>query len=316
MSQSAPLLSFIVPVMNEAENVVTLHAELVAVAKKITNKSSNSSFEIIFVDDGSKDNTVAELKKLSPVTIIELRRNFGQTAALDAGIKAAQGKYLVTLDGDGQNDPADVPAMYQELNAKEVDVVCGWRAKRKDSSSKRFISAGAKWLRSFLVNDGIHDSGCTLRVYRRECFDGLTLRGEMHRFIPALLKWRGFKVTEMPVNHRPRLHGVSKYSMSRTVKGFLDMLSLWFFRKYASRPLHFLGGLGLVSFGSGLALASYLFVMRLLGLMALGDSVWPLAAVFLALFGIQMFVSGLLMELQISNQPGEMYLVKRVKRIG
>jgi glycosyltransferase involved in cell wall biosynthesis len=316
MSHTVPLLSFIVPVMNEAENIATLHAELVAAALQITKKSAHSAFEIIFVDDGSTDNTVAELKKLSPITIIELRRNFGQTAALDAGIKAAKGEYLVTLDGDGQNDPGDVPALLNELIEKDVDVVCGWRAKRKDSSSKRFVSAGAKWLRSFLVNDGIHDSGCTLRVYRSECFEGLTLRGEMHRFIPALLKWRGYKVTEMPVNHRPRLHGVSKYSMSRTVKGFLDMLSLWFFRKYASRPLHFLGGLGLLSFAAGVALGSYLFVMRLFGLIALSDSIWPLAAVFLALFGIQMFVSGLLMEMQISNQPGEMYQVKRVSRLG
>ena len=318
MKNEQVAISFVIPVMNESENVAQLHAEIVSAAKKsiaVLNdsvKDVSKQVEIIFVDDGSTDTTVAELKKLSPITIIELRRNFGQTAALDAGIKAASGEYLVTLDGDGQNDPASVPDMFKKLLDEDVDVVCGWRAKRKDSSSKRFISAGARWLRSFLVSDGVHDSGCTLRVYRGDCFNGLTLRGEMHRFIPALLKWRGFKVREMPVNHRARLHGVSKYSMSRTVKGFLDMLALWFFRKYASRPLHFLGGLGLLAFLSGMFLFSFLFVMRLFGMISLSDSIWPLVAVFGMLFGIQMFVSGLLMDLVISNAKGEMYQVKRV----
>jgi len=303
----SPYISFIIPVLNEAENVASLHAELVTAAKKI-----GKPFEIIFVDDGSRDDTVSVLKQCQPVTVLQMRRNYGQTAALDAGIKAAAGTFLVTLDGDGQNDPADVPAMLTALLKADVDVMCGWRAKRRDSASKRFISRGARWLRSFLVDDGVHDSGCTLRVYRRECFEGLTLRGEMHRFIPALLKWRGFIVREMPVNHRPRRFGVSKYSMTRTVKGFLDMLAIWFFRKYASRPVHFLGGIGLVAFVGGLTMGLILFVIRLFGLIALSTSIWPLAAVFFMLFGIQMFVSGLLMDLVISNHQGESYLVKEL----
>lgn len=293
-------LSFIVPVLNEAENVAKLHKEIVTTAKTF-----KKPFEIIFVDDGSTDGTVAALKKLKPVTIIEMRRNFGQTAALDAGIKAATGEYLVTLDGDLQNNPADVPMMFAHLEKNELDVVCGWRKKRKDDAMKRFVSAGARWLRSILVSDGIHDSGCTLRVYKKECFDHLDLRGEMHRFIPALLKWRGFRVGEVPVNHRPRMHGTSKYNAKRTIKGFLDMMSLWFFRKFSSRPLHMLGSMGLASFGLGGVMAVFLAVGRILGQLSLSESIWPLAAVFLMLFGIQMFVSGLIMDLitQMDGQP-------------
>lgn len=298
-------ISFVVPVLNEKESVAQLHSEMVAAAKKV-----GKSYEIIFVDDGSSDGTQKEIKKLKPVRLIEMRRNFGQTAALDAGIKAAEGEFLVTLDGDLQNDPADVPAMMEMLLQKDLDVVCGWRHHRRDDGLKRFISAGARKLRGALVEDGVHDSGCTLRVYRREAFHDLDLRGEMHRFIPAILKWRGFRIGEMKVNHRPRLHGHSKYNMKRTVKGFLDMLSLWFFRKYSSRPLHFLGAIGLGAVGLGGALGVYLAVGRLLGWFGLSQSIWPLAAVFLVLFGVQMFVSGLVMDLVITSDKSRHYFVK------
>lgn len=298
-------ISFVVPVLNEKDNVAQLHSEIVAAAKKI-----GKSYEIIFVDDGSSDGTQKEIKKQKGVRLIEMRRNFGQTAALDAGIKAATGKYLVTLDGDLQNDPADVPAMLKLLHDEDLDVVCGWRYERRDDPVKRFISAGARELRSILVEDGVHDSGCTLRVYQREAFDDLDLRGEMHRFIPAMLKWRGFKIGEMKVNHRPRIHGHSKYNMRRTFKGFLDMLSLWFFRKYASRPLHFLGAIGLGCFGVGVVLGGYLAVGRLIGWFGLAQSIWPLVAVFLVLFGMQMFVSGLIMDLVMTSGRAKNYFTK------
>lgn len=298
-------LSFIIPVLNEEQNVAELHTQILRVAESL-----KKPFEIIFVDDGSSDGTVSALKKLKPINIIQMRRNFGQTAALDAGIKAAQGKFLVTLDGDLQNDPADVLKMLSHLNDNNLDVVCGWRKKRRDDAMKRFISAGARWLRSILVSDGIHDSGCTLRVYKQECFEDLDLRGEMHRFIPALLKWRGFRVGELPVNHRPRIHGHSKYNAKRTIKGLLDMLSLWFFRKFANRPLHMLGSMGLVCFGFGSALAAFLAFGRLAGWFGLSNSIWPLAAVFLMLFGIQMFVSGLIMDLIIQTSRQRHYFVK------
>lgn len=301
-----PYISFVVPVMNEEDNVTQLHEEIVLAGKKL-----KKNFEIIFVDDGSTDNTVRNLQKLKPITIIQLRRNFGQTAALDAGIKAAQGEFIATLDGDLQNNPADIPQMLQKLLDEELDVVCGWRQKRKDSFSKRFISSGAKWLRSHLINDGVKDSGCTLRVYRAECFEGVNLRGEMHRFIPAILKWRGFKIGEMPVDHRARIHGTTKYNMKRTLKGFLDMLSLWFFQKYSARPLHFLGAIGLGLFGIGIALGTWLVVARLFFDYSLSTKIWPLAAVFLVLFGFQMFVSGLIMDLIISLHETKHYRVKK-----
>lgn len=297
-------ISFVVPVFNEVESIELLRSEILKVAKSISKP-----FEIIFVDDGSTDGTTEKLKHLPDIKLIKLRRNFGQTAALDAGIKAAKGKFLVTLDGDLQNDPNDVPKMLEMLEKNDLDVVCGWRQKRRDDAVKRFISAGARWLRSILVDDGIHDSGCTLRVYRQECFEDLDLRGEMHRFIPAILKWRGFRVGEMVVNHRPRIHGSSKYNFKRTIKGFLDMVSLWFFRKFASRPLHLLGSLGLGCVIAGGLLGVYLLIGKLFFGMSLANSIWPLASVFMILFGVQLFVSGLIMDLVITTSRQRHYFV-------
>lgn len=298
-------LSVVIPVLNERENVAVLYGEIVSACEQF-----GKAYEIIFVDDGSTDGTVEEIKKLSPIKLIVLRKTFGQTAALDAGIKAAHGQYIVTMDGDLQNDPADIPRLLRKLETENVDFVCGWREKRKDSFSKRFISGGARWLRSFLVSDGVHDSGCTLRIYKNECFEGITLRGEMHRFIPALLQWQGFSVAEIPVNHRARIHGHTKYNFKRTLKGFLDMLSIWFFRKFSSRPLHFMGTIGLLTFIAGSALMLYLAIGRLLGFFQLSNSIWPLASVFLMLFGIQIFISGLIMDLIISTSPSVHYYIK------
>jgi glycosyltransferase involved in cell wall biosynthesis len=301
--------SFIIPVYNEAANVATLHAEVLEVAKKLSK-----SFEIIFVNDGSSDQTQKVLESLKPITIVELPRNFGQTAALDAGIKTAQGKYIITLDGDGQNDPASIPDLIAYLHATDSDVVCGWRKDRQDNFVKRFISRGAQLLRSRIINDKIHDSGCTLRVYRRECFSDITFRGEMHRFIPILLRWQGFKVSELPVGHRSRKHGQSKYTISRTVTGFLDMLSLWFFHKFQSRPLHFLGTIGGSLFLIGTTLLFCLGIARLFWQFPLANKIWPLLAVFFILFGFQMFVSGLIMDLITSQSDKELYIVKKTHK--
>jgi len=301
-----PYFSFIIPVYNEEDNVAPLHKEIVAVAKKL-----KKAFEVIFVDDGSSDKTLENLKKLSPVKILVLRKNSGQSAALDAGIKAAQGKILITMDGDGQNDPADVPKMLKKLNG--FDVVCGWRHQRKDPFTKRFISQGAKFFRSFLVADKIHDAGCTLRIYKRECFNGLDLYGEMHRMIPALLAWNGFRLVEVKVNHRLRKSGQTKYSWQRTFKGFLDMLDVWFWRKYQARPLHLFGsaGLFLISFSSFFGL--YLVIKRLFFNYSLADKIWPLIAVTGFITGIQLLVFGLLANLIIkSEKKHDFYRVKEV----
>ena len=239
-------ISVVVPVFNEEGNVKELHSEILEVCKRL-----ECEFEIIFIDDGSSDKTAEICQTLCPLKFIQMRRNFGQTAAMDAGIKAAQYDYIVTMDGDLQNDPADIPHMIEYLEENNLDVVSGWRKNRKDSFMKRFTSRGANFLRHMIVHDGIHDSGCSLKVYRRECFEGINLYGEQHRFIPALLKIKGFTVGEVVVNHRPRTSGVTKYNWKRTIKGFVDMISVWFWNKFASRPLHLLGGAGLGFIGLG-----------------------------------------------------------------
>ncbi len=298
-------ISFVVPIFNEEGNVAKLHEEILKVARGL-----KQTFEIIFVDDGSRDRTPQILKTLKPLRVLTLRQNAGQTAALDAGFKAARGELIVSLDGDLQNDPANVPAMLEHLSKNQLDVVCGWRQKRQDSAEKKFISGGAKFLRELLIKDHVHDAGCTLRVYRKACFEGMSLRGELHRFIPALLVWRGFRIGELAVNHRPRTAGQSKYTLTRTIKGLMDMLTLWFFHKFASRPLHMLGAMGIMSALVGMAIGSWMFVERVFFADSISNRIWPLVAVFLVLFGVQIFVSGLIMDLIIRTYNPKFYEIK------
>ncbi len=290
------MLSIIVPLFNEQDNVKKLHQEIMEALKDFSEP-----FEIIFINDGSTDDTLQNCLELKPLKIINFRRNFGQTASLDAGIKEAKGEILITLDGDLQNDPKDIPRLIKKLKKEKLDIVSGWRRHRKDSLGKVFISKGAETIRKYLINDGIHDSGCTLKAYRRECFENIDLMGEMHRFIPATLAIHGFKVGELEVNHRPRLHGETKYNYKRTVKGFLDMLGVWFWMKYAGRPLHLFGGLGFFSFLFGSFFLIGLFVARFFYDFSLSNKIWPLLAIFLILIGIQLFVSGLMADILIKG---------------
>ena len=251
-------ISIVVPIFNEQDNVKKLHAEIVEVLSGL-----GKPYEVIFINDGSTDKTLENCQGLKPLKIINFRRNFGQTASLDAGIKEAKGEIIVTLDGDLQNDPRDIPRLLRKIKKYKLDVVSGLRKKRYDPWSKKFLSRGAEQLRKYLINDGIHDSGCTLKAYKKECFERVNLMGEMHRFIPATLAINGFKIGELEVNHRPRVHGITKYNYKRTVKGFLDILGVWFWMKYASRPLHLFGGAGLLCFILGAALLMALFVARI-----------------------------------------------------
>lgn len=288
-------ISVVIPVFNEEENVADLHREIKEVFEK-----HEYEYEIIMVDDGSGDKTVEKMKTLTPVKVVVLRKNFGQTAAMDAGIKQAKHPYIVTMDGDRQNDPEDIPRLIEHLEKNNLDVVSGWRKNRRDPFMKRFISRGANLLRKILVHDRIHDSGCSLKIYRSDCFNGLTLYGEMHRFIPALLKIKGFRVGEIVVSHRPRIAGRTKYNWRRTVKGLIDMVSVWFWNKYAVRPLHLLGGLGLIflffSFISGVKTLYEFFKGQ-----GLSETLWPLITIFFLLAGIQLFVFGLIADILLKN---------------
>jgi glycosyltransferase involved in cell wall biosynthesis len=286
-------ISIVVPLRNEEENVAKVHQEIKEVFKK--NKLEG---EFIFIDDGSVDKTLTELRKLKPIKIITFRKNFGQTAAMDAGIKEAKGDIIITMDGDLQNDPNDIPKLINKLE-EGFDVVSGWRKKRKDSFSKKFASRGANWLRSILIQDGIQDSGCSLKVYKKECFKDIDLYGEMHRFIPATLKIKGFRIGEVVVNHRPRVAGVTKYNFKRAFKGFLDMLSVWFWRKFSSRPLHLFGFIGLISSFAGFSLLTWMFIERFFMGISISNRIWPTIGIFLFFMGIQFLVFGLLADILI-----------------
>ncbi|MFQ5452357.1 MAG: glycosyltransferase family 2 protein [Candidatus Paceibacterota bacterium] len=309
MSESKVKYSVIVPVYNEQGNVGPLHKEIIEAMQSL-----NQSYEIIFVDDGSTDNTYKNLVNLSGAKIIRLRGNSGQSAALDVGIKHARGDIIITLDGDGQNDPADILKLLERLEGG-YDVVCGWRKKRADSPKIRFISWGARLLRGILVDDGVHDAGCTLRVYKREVFEGLDLYGELHRMIPALLKWRGFKITELIVRHRPRRIGITKYTSVRILRGLLDMMYVWFWRKYSTKPMHLFGGVGvLFSFIGGLILLLMAY-LRLFHAYFLSDKIWPLVGFFFIIVGIQLVATGLLAAQLVEKQGGQHYSIVEIRKI-
>jgi glycosyltransferase involved in cell wall biosynthesis len=244
-------LSILIPVYNEVDNVDPLHAELDAVLRPLP-----LCYELIFVDDGSTDGTGSRLEAIQRrdhdhVRVVFLRRNCGQTAALSAALDLARGEILVPIDGDRQNDPADIPRLLTELEAG-YDVVSGWRKDRHDDFVTRKVPS---WIANKVVGrlSGVplHDFGCTLKAYRRRVLEGVRLYGEMHRFIPIFAAWQGARVTEMVVNHRPRTAGKTKYGLGRTFHVVLDLILIRFLQRYAQRPLHFFGQFGLWSFGLG-----------------------------------------------------------------
>ncbi len=289
---SLPSLSVIVPIYNEAGNVALLHQELVRVLTPLPH-----TWEIIFVDDGSTDATLKKSQELRPLKLVALRKNYGQTAAFDAGFKNATGDIFVTMDGDLQNDPADIIKLLAKIE-EGFDVVSGWRKNRKDTWSKKITSRVANQLRKFFFNDTIHDSGCALKAYRRECFEEVDLYGEMHRFIPAILAERGFKITEVVVNHRPRIHGSSKYgNVIRGFKSLVDMIFVSFWTRYSARSLHILGGFGMILIFLGISLLMGLFALRFFFEVSLANRIWPLIAVTFVLTGIQFFTIGIVTDL-------------------
>jgi len=305
-------LSLVVPAYNEAENLPIL-------AKEIRSLLGGMfEYEVIFIDDGSKDNTILALKKIaqedSTCKVISFRRNYGQTAAMSAGIDAAKGEVIIPLDADLQNDPSAIPDLLKKLD-QGFDIVSGWRKKRHDAFITRKIPSWiANWIISRITGVHLHDYGCSMKAYRARVLKDVRLYGEMHRFIPAYAAWYGARVAEIPVNHRARKFGQTKYGITRTFRVILDLLTVKFLTKYATKPMHFFGKIGFYS----------LFLSILSGIFALYLREWqdisfistplPLLTIFLILIGILFILLGLLAEIIIrvyfEGQNKKIYLVK------
>jgi glycosyltransferase involved in cell wall biosynthesis len=285
--EPGPDVSIVVPLYNEVDNVEELHRQLTAALDPL-----GRTFELVLVDDGSTDGTRERLLALEArdprVRPVLLRRNFGQTAAFSAGFDRSRGDVVVTSDGDLQNDPADIPALLARLDEDDLDMVCGWRRERKDPLSKRVPSFFANRIISWGTGVRLHDYGCSLKAMRGEVARGLRLYGEMHRFIPAVASWMGVRLTEVPVNHRPRTRGRSKYGLGRTVRVLLDLFTVKFLHSYGTRPAHLFGlvGLGLGALGAGVL--AYLAVLKLF----LGE---PIGGRPLLLLGALLFLTGVIL---------------------
>jgi glycosyltransferase involved in cell wall biosynthesis len=289
-------LSIVIPVYNEEENVEPLIQEINAAVRPL-----GKPYEIVVVDDGSRDATFSVLARLhlrdSCLRVVRLKRNFGQTAAIAAGLAYADGDVVVLMDGDAQNDPKDIPALLAELK-KGNDLVCGWRSNRRDPFlNRRLPSMIANHLVSWTTQVKLHDYGCTLKAMRRDVAKNLKLYGEMHRFIPAIAYERGARVAELKVNHRPRMRGDSKYGIARTLRVILDLLTVKFLISYSTRPLHVFGVLGLSSGGLGFVIAVYLTLQKLVYHESIGGRPLLLLAILLIFIGFQFLTMGLLAEM-------------------
>lgn len=297
---SAPSLSVIIPLYNERESVGKLHTELISVLRELPL----NRYEIIYVDDGGSDGTwevCSDLAASDPehVTAVRLRRNFGQTAAMAAGFDLAGGDIVAPMDGDLQNDPADLGRLLDKLG-EGFDVVSGWRRERMDSALRRIPSRAANCIISRVTGLRLHDYGCTMKVYRRELLESVTMYGEMHRFLPALAAWAGARVSEIEVRHRPRLHGVSKYGIDRTLRVILDLITIKFLLSYSTRPMQIFGKWGLLSLLLGFcAFAASLALKILPPHQDITNNPWIYMAIFLSLSGLQLVTMGLLGEINI-----------------
>ncbi len=297
----APYVSVLVPVYNEEESLRPLHAELLDALSGLGGRGG----EIILVDDGSEDESFAicrELHEAHPEStrVIRFRRNYGQTAALAAGFAVARGDVMVPMDADLQNDPADIHALLAKLD-EGYDVVSGWRKARQDRLlSRRFPSIVANRLISWSTSVKLHDYGCTLKAYRREIAEHLQLYGEMHRFLPALAHWAGARVTEIPINHRPRKFGTSKYGISRTLRVILDLLTVKFLLSYSTKPMQVFGRFGIYSLLGGFAAGTLSVVLKVLPPhQDMTGTPWLYLAILLMLGGLQLIGMGLLGEINV-----------------
>lgn len=305
-------LSVVVTVYNEEENVIPL-------CQKEYEALEGIDYELILVDDGSTDDTVKNIKSIANdrTRLLIFNKNYGQSTAMSAGIDAAEGDYIVTMDGDLQNDPADIPNMMKKLEESGMDVVAGVRANRKDGFVlRKFPSKIANWIIRNTTDVRLSDYGCSLRIYRKDIAKNLGLYGELHRFIPVLAKLQGAKMTEVNVNHHARIHGESKYGINRTFKVMADLILMIFFQKYFRRPMHLFGGLGIITFFIGFLIDLYLVIYKF----ATGEDIWgrPLLLLgsILLLAGIQFITVGIIAELMMrtyfESQNKKTYRLKEV----
>jgi glycosyltransferase involved in cell wall biosynthesis len=310
-------LSVVLPVFNELDNLEILHNQLKAVLTRM-----GRTYEIIYVDDGSADGSLAKLQELArgdgTVVVIELRRNFGQTAALSAGIDYARGEIVVCQDADLQNDPEDIPRLLAKLD-EGYDLVSGWRKDRQDHWLwRRSTSALANWIISRVVGFKLHDTGCTLKAYRRELLNHIRLYGEMHRFIPALALQVGARVAEIPVNHKPRLYGHSKYGLGRTVSVILDLLTLKFLGSFLSNPLRVFGGSGLILMGLSFLVGLLMVFQKFYYNVSLIQTPLLLLSSMLFILGffcvLQGFTAELLIRTYHESQSKPTYIIRQIFR--
>ncbi|HEY59768.1 MAG TPA: glycosyltransferase family 2 protein [Anaerolineae bacterium] len=312
-------LSIVVPVYNEQDSISPLYQAIVKALKSL-----KLTWELILVDDGSQDKSLENMEKLARknpqrVSVIVLRRNFGQTAAIAAGVDHAQGDVIVLLDADMQNDPADIPLMLRKFN-EGYDVVSGWRYNRKDKFITRtFPSKIANWLISTVTGVHLHDYGCTLKAYRREVITGFRLYGEMHRFIPVYADSIGAKITEVQVHHHPREHGRAKYGLERTFKVLLDLFTVKFLTSYGSKPIYLFGGTGAILITVGAIVLLYLFVRRVWFEVSVIASPWFMVGITAGILGVQSILMGLIAELlartyhESQNKPT--YTIRKIINI-
>ena len=307
------MISVIIPIFNEEDNILSLYKAL-----KLSMEEIGDSFEIIFVNDGSKDKSEEILHSISLsdpyIKVVNFKKNFGQTAAMMAGIDYAKGDILIPMDGDQQNDPKDIANLLEKIK-EGFDVVSGWRVNRQDDLIRVLPSKIANYLISKISGVELHDYGCTLKAYRSEIIKDVRLYGEMHRFIPIYASWQGAKVTEIPVHHHPRIHGISKYGMGRILKVVLDLMVVKFMADYSTKPIYVFGGFGLVCLLCSLISLIIALYLKYFSATSLIQTPLPLLSVLLFITGITSILMGLLAEIimrtyhESQNKP--VYLVKK-----
>ncbi len=311
----APRLSVIVLVYNELDSIAPMHAELIGVLEGL-----DTSYELLYIDDGSRDGSTERLGQLAArdthVRVVSFRRNFGQTAAVQAGIDHSRGEILIFLDGDMQNDPHDIPRLLEKID-EGYDVVSGWRKERQDDAMRVLPSKIANWIIARVTGVPLNDFGCTLKAYRRDVIQDVKLYGEMHRFIPVYASWVGARITELPVNHRPRTFGRSKYSLARTSRVLLDLITVKLLGSYSTKPIYFFGFTAFALWVLAFICGAIVIIQKLLPPYPFAhNNPLLLLAVFLALVGVQCILMGLLAELSIrtyhESQAKTTYVVREI----